>query len=324
MAIASKNRIGIVGAGALGCYYGAKLSRAGFDVHFLIRSDYEAVSANGLEIRSFQGDFTVRPAIHRSAHEMGPCDLVIVGIKTTDNAVLAELLPEVMGESTVVLTLQNGLGNEEFIGRIIEQTAAKRGWPIPAGGGMERVIGGTAFLCSNRIAPGVISHTSQGWIRMAEAQGPPRARTRAIAEMFRAAQVECEVYDSLLQARWEKLVWNIPFNGLGVAAESADTAVILADESLCGAARGLMEEVIAGAAGEGISIAPGFIDRMMELTAAMGAYKSSMQLDYEAGRPLEVEAILGEPLRRARKAGVATPRLEMLYGIVKRRNRAKL
>ena len=144
-------------------------------------------------------------------------------------------------------------------------------------------------------------------------------RTRAIAAAFATSGVACEVFDSIPQIRWAKLVWNIPFNGLGVGAEFADTKVILQSDALCSAARGLMEEVAAAARADGAVLEQDFLDLMMKVTVDMGAYRTSMQIDLEEGRALEVEAILGEPLRRAKRAGVPTPRLEMLYGIVRRR-----
>lgn len=307
-----RGRIGVLGSGALGAFYGAKLARSGHDVNFLMRADYDAVRANGLEVRSCDGDFHLAaPSIHRTAAELGRCDLVLVGLKATQNDALAELLAPTVGPETLVLTLQNGLGNEE---RIAAELRAL-GHRDPE----RRILGGVAFLCSNRIAPGVVHHSAYGWMRLAEMSGAAQPRTRAIAASFERSGVACEVFDSIPQIRWAKLVWNIPFNGLGVGAEFADTKVILESEPLCSAARGLMEEVAAAARADGAEIGPEFLELMMKVTVDMGPYRTSMQIDLEEGRALEVEAILGEPLRRARRAGVPTPRLEMLYGIVRRR-----
>lgn len=302
-----KGRIGIIGAGALGGFYGARLSRAGHDVHFLMRSDYEAVKANGLKVKSFEGDFHIHPAVYATPADMGRCDLLVIGLKSTDNAKLPSLLKHTAGDTTLILTLQNGLGNEEAI------VAALGG-----GAAAERVLGGTAFLCSNRSGPGLIHHSDHGWIRLAEFQGPPQPSTHAVAALFTSAGIRCEVSESLMKVRWEKLVWNIPFNGLGVAAHGADTETILSNASLAAAARGLMEEVVAASKTDGVIMNPAIVDRMMTNTTTMGAYKTSMQVDYEAGRPLEVEAIIGEPLRRAKQAAILCPLMEMLYGILKR------
>lgn len=327
-------KIGLIGAGAMGGLYGAKLFQAGHDVHFLMRRDYDAVRRNGLKVFSHMGDFEIRPPVYNSAAALGRCDLVIVGLKTTDNASLAELLRPVVGPDTLVLTLQNGLGNEDHIARDLEeignpesrggQTAESIGpigpmspmGPIPPAA--DRVLGGVAFVCCNRTEPGVLRHTDHGWIRLAEFSGPARGRTHAIAELFRSAGLTIEVHDSLAQIRWMKLVWNVPFNGLGVGAGHATSRMVLEDETLLRVARGLMEEVVAGARADGVVIAPSYIDDMIAATESMGHYRSSMQIDYEAGRPLEVESILGEPVRRARRAGIPTPRMEFLYGVVRR------
>lgn len=317
-----QGRIGIIGAGALGGYYGARLARAGGDVHFLMRRDYDTVKTHGLVVHSIDGDFELHPPVYRRPAALGVCDLVIIGLKAFQNEALVELLEPTTGADTIVLTLQNGLGNEEAIVAALGKIARRREETPDQASLAERIVGGTAFLCSNRTAPGVISHTDHGWIRLAEYGGPATERTHALAAMFRDADVKCEVFDSLAQIRWEKLVWNIPFNGLGVAGGGADTAVVLADRDLKAAAVGLMEEVLAAARADGVEIDPDFIGRMIDATTTMGAYRSSMQVDWEAGRPLEVEALLGEPLRRARADGIATPRLELLYGLVKRHNPA--
>lgn len=312
-------RIGVIGAGALGAYYGACLARAGHDVHFLMRGDYDAVRARGLEIRSVGGDFHIHPPVYASAAELGRCDLLVIGLKTTDNASLPELLGPTADSGTVVLTLQNGLGNEDAIARVLAGATpddhAVDARALPTAG---RVVGGAAFLCSNRIAPGVINHTDHGFIRLAEFTGASRPRTHAIAELFRSSGVKCHVLDSLAEVRWSKLIWNVPFNGLGVAAPGADSAAVLADPVLCRVARSLMSEVIAAARADGVELEESAADVSMERTASMGAYRSSMQIDHECGRPLEVEAILGEPVRRAERAGIPVPAMRLLYAIVRR------
>lgn len=312
-----KTRIGIIGSGALGALYGARLHRAGYNVHFLLRSDYDAVREHGLRINSWQGNFTIQPPIYRSAKELGSCDLLIVGLKATQNDLFPELLAPTTHEETAVLTLQNGLGNEEAI---LEALAAKFGH---AEASMERILGGVAFLCSTRPQPGVVDHTDHGRLAIAEFSGPATDRTRSIAAAFQEADFPCTVSDSLLKIRWEKLVWNVPFNGLGVAAHHADADIVMKDDPLFESAVTLMKEVIAAARADGVQIEPGFVGKMIEATRPIGAYKSSMQLDWEADRPLEVEAILGEPLKRAQKAAIPTPAMQLLYGIVKRLNASR-
>lgn len=307
-----KGKIGIIGAGALGGYYGAKLARAGNDVHFLMRRDYDHVKKNGLIIKSCLGDFELKPNVYDSPESLGICDLILIGLKTFNNCSLPKLLKPCIGDNTIVLTLQNGLGNEEDILRVFNGLYPNRD-------NKEFIIGGVSFLCSNRIGKGIINHTDHGHIRIAEYSGDLRERTHSVSGMFNEAGVKCNPHNSLMQIRWEKLVWNIPFNGLGVAAHRADTQIILSDKELTEATIGLMQEVVDAAKADGIIIEPVVIEKMMRNSLSMGAYKTSMQVDYfEEGRQIEVESIIGEPYRRAKNAGIKTPRLEMLYAIVRR------
>lgn len=298
-----KVRYGIVGAGALGGYYGAKLARAGCDVHFLMRSDLETVRRDGLTVRSKDGDFHL-PEVnaHGSAEEMGACDVVLIGLKTTSNAALPALIPPLLHPETALVTLQNGLGNEEF---------------LAAHFGARRVMGGLCFVCLNRIASGVIAHYGHGTLSIGEFKGPPEDRTIRLVAEFQRAGVDAKAVQSLITERWRKLVWNIPFNGLGVAA-GANVAEVLNDEHLHAAARALMAEVTGAAAKLGYAMRPDFIEFQIERSWPMGEYRSSSQIDYEAGREVEVESIWGEPLRQAHRAGADTPRLELLYALLRR------
>ncbi|MBI1291789.1 2-dehydropantoate 2-reductase [bacterium] len=311
-----RGRIGVIGAGALGALYGVRMARAGSNVHLLARSDYDAVREHGYRIRSWQGDFDLRVPVCTDAQSLGPCDLVLVGMKATENGAFPELLRHTCHESTVVLTLQNGLGNEDAIAAALETLHPG----VPA---RERVLGAVAFLCSTRPEPGLIRHTDHGRIRLAELTGPATERTHQLAQLFIDADFPCEVSDSIGLIRWEKLMWNVPFNGLGVGAGHAHAEAVMRDPELRAVAHRLMMEVRAAANACGAPVPESFIQRMFDATETIGAYRSSMQLDYEAGRPLEVEAILGEPLRRARAAGVDTPTLAMLYAVVRRLDRRR-
>lgn len=310
--------IAIVGVGAVGGYYGGKLIKAGYDVHLLLRSDFDAVRAAGLRIRSdIEPGFDLPPAtlkVHRDPRDMPPPDLAIVALKATGNSAYQSLIEPLLQPSTVLLTLQNGLGNEDQLARLF---------------GAERVVGGMAFVCIHRTAPGIIHHIDHGFLKVGDyvpatgesqaAQGaprPPSPRVQQIAELFRSSGVRCDVLDDLRRGRWEKLVWNIPFNGLGAALDVATDRLLATDEGRS-LVRELMSEVLAIAAADGATLPAEVIDRQIQNTASMGAYQSSMQIDRRAGRALEVEAILGEPLRRASELGVPTPRLAWLYSLVK-------
>jgi 2-dehydropantoate 2-reductase len=311
-------KIAVVGCGALGSYYGAFLCRAGHATHFLLRSDYETVRRDGVHISSPQGDLTARPICARRPEEIGRADLVIVALKSTANRILPETLPPLVGPETLVLTLQNGLGNEAFIAGIV---------------GAERTLGGLCFVCLNRVAPGRIAHMAHGAIVMGEYGRPAQARTHQIAKMISDAGISCRVAENIEQAHWEKLVWNIPFNGLGVASAAGVEAVLsgqlngepgicLTTDKLLGDARWetlvreLMLEIVRAARAMGYEIPESVADYQIERTRGMGAYKASTLIDFERGQPLELETLFLEPLRQAHKAGVECPRLEALCAVL--------
>jgi 2-dehydropantoate 2-reductase len=294
--------IAIVGAGALGSYYGAKLARAGADVRFLMRADLEVVRREGLVVREKGEEWQVGVQAFGSTAEIGAVDLVVIGLKTTANGDLERLIPPLLLEGTLLLTLQNGLGNEELL--------AER-W------GAERVLGGLCFVCLNRVAPGVIEHYGHGTLSLGEFGRQPRERTQAIGEMFSEAGVETHVVENLITERWRKLVWNIPFNGLSIATGGRTCDLLLADDGLRAQVRGLMAETVAAAGALGHAIPESFIDYQIERTYPMGPYKPSSMIDWQGGRAVEVESIWGEPWRQGCAAGVALPRLELLYQLLR-------
>jgi 2-dehydropantoate 2-reductase len=295
-------RIAIVGAGAVGAYYGARLAHAGEDVSFLLRSGFNAVRENGWSIRVVREpaeEFVVRPAkAFKSTAEIGPVDLVIVALKATANDRLPHLLPPLLHADTAILNLQNGLGADEWIGTRFDP---------------ERVLGGLCFVGLNRVAPGVVECYHRGYVAIGELRRPAGARTRAIGEAFVRSGVNCAVTGDLLEMRWRKLVWNVPFNGLSIVAGGITTDRILADAFLETEARALMREVQAVAAVFGYGIPDSFLESQIDVTRPMGAYQPSSLVDFLAGRAVEVAAIWGEPLRLAREAGLETPRLEALH-----------
>src|SRR5438552_4955577 len=296
-------RIGIVGSGAIGTYYGAKLAHAGSDVHFLMRGELSEVLRNGIFVRGEGENFRVAPInCYNSTKEIGPCDLVIVAVKATSNSDLGDLLPPLLHEQTMLLTLQNGLGNEEFLAGHF---------------GAERVLGGLCFICLSRISRTEIERYDYGHIVLGEYGRASQPRTHQVAAEFQRGGVTCSVTEDLLLERWRKLVWNIPFNGLSILGGGIDTSAILADVALRRATLALMDEVIVAANKCGYPLPSAAALEQIKRTETMGAYKPSTLLDWGAGRPLEIEAIWGEPLRRATAAGAPAPRLEIVYALLK-------
>lgn len=297
--------VAIVGAGAVGLYYGARLAEAGGDVRFLLRSDYDAVQADGIRLESVAGNLNLKKVqAFRTPEEIGPVDLVIIAWKATSNHMLAEVLQPLLHADTQVLTLQNGLGNCERIAEIA---------------GAERVLGALCFVCLNRLSPGLVSHTAGGRISVGEYVNDGRGRADEVARRFLAATVPADAAASLAEAQWKKLVWNIPFNGLAIAEGGVTTDVLLQTPGVEDEIRALMTEVIAAARAQGLVLEDALIDFNIERTRPMGPYRPSSMIDYVEGREVEYEAIWAEPLRRAKAAGVEVPHMEQLAARIRER-----
>ena len=293
----------IIGTGAVGGFYGACLQRAGFEVHFLVHNDYEHVRQHGLVIESKEGDFTL-PNVYayRDVQEIPTTDVIVIALKATQNHLLAHLLPPLVKDDSVILVLQNGLGVEEEIAQIV---------------GNKNIIGGLCFLCSNKIGPGHIRHIDYKAITLAKyAEGYQACGTTEhmvhLSDDFQEANIPITLFEDLWIARWKKLVWNIPYNGLSVVL-NATTQELMANINSRNLVEQLMKEVLLGAQTPNRSIPKTFIQEMLDHTEKMEPYRTSMKIDYDEHRPMEVEAILGNPLRSSRDRGIELPQVSMLY-----------
>ena len=297
----------IVGTGALGGFYGAKLQKAGLEVNFLLRSDYERVKKHGLIVDSPQGDFTLpQVRAYHDVHKIPQCDVVIVALKTTQNHLLPKLLPPLLKENGVVLVLQNGLDVEPEVAKIV---------------GAERVIGGLCFLCSYKVSPGHICHLDYGTITLGEYREDYQPigitnRLHQIANDFKRAEIPIKLSADLLLSRWKKLIWNIPYNGLSVVL-NARTDELMANPDTLILVEQIMGEVVACAKTCDRIIPDDFIPHMLDYTHKMKPYRTSMKIDYDESRPLEVEAIFGNPIRAAEQGGIKLPQIEVLYRMLK-------
>lgn len=296
-------KIGIIGSGAIGLYYGGLLLKNGHEVVFLMRSDLEVARERG--VRLLQGGeeiFAGDVAAFASAEEMGVCDLVIVALKTTANSSLAALLPPLVDQHTKLLTLQNGLGNDQVLAKLFPENL---------------IFGGLCFVCLNRTGPAVVENFMKGSVSIGPNDPERGEEAKELVELFEEAGVKTRFEADLLAVQWKKLVWNVPFNGLAIAAGGVCTDVIVDSPELCSEARALMDEILQAAGALGYVFKEGFADYQIEITRPMGPYRPSSMIDFVDGRPVEVESIWGEPLRQAKAAGVATPKLEMLYALLK-------
>ena len=298
-------RIGIIGTGAIGGFYGLMLAKAGHDVHFLLRSEYQAVVANGLRLNSaVHGQLHLQPVqAWGDPAEMPPCDWLLVGAKTTSNAQLAPVITRLSRPGTRVVLLQNGLAVEEQLRPLLPDNL--------------HLLGGLCFICTHRAAPGVIEHQALGAVNLGYHSGPARAgESLAIveegAELFRSAGLESVAMADLQQARWQKLVWNVPYNGLSVLL-GAGTTRLMANADSRALILELMREVVQGAAACGQVLPEGYPEKLLATTERMPDYLPSMYHDFQHKRPLELQAIYAAPLAAAAATGCELPKMRMLH-----------
>lgn len=289
----------VVGAGAVGLLYGIRLAAAGHPVRWVVRSGAERIREHGLRLRSVDGDVSLPPAgleVHVDPAAAPTSDVVIVALKTTANGGLAELVGPAVAPGATVAMFQNGLGVEERLRRAVPHAGP--------------VVGAMCFVCAQRGAPGEVDHIDYGAVTLGSASSR-REAVDALADDLGGAGVPVTAVADLASARWRKLVWNIPFNGLSVVRD-ATTDILLSAPATRRLVSDVMDEVIAGANAAGHAVDPSFRDEMLATTDAMAVYAPSMKLDHEAGRPLEIEAIYDVPIAVARAAGAPMRRVEEL------------
>ncbi|WP_207865485.1 putative 2-dehydropantoate 2-reductase [Pseudomonas sp. 58(2021)] len=315
-AVVDKPMVGIIGTGAIGGFYGLMLARAGFDVHFLLRSEFTAVAERGLQVNSaVHGALTLNPVqAYSSAEDMPPCDWLLVGAKTTSNAGLAPSIIQAAKPDAKVLVLQNGLDVEDSLRVLLPDSL--------------HLLGGLCLICVHREGPGQITHQALGAVNVGYHSGPApddaarMAIVEAGAGLFRAAGLDSQAMPNLHQARWQKLVWNIPYNGLSVLL-GASTTPLMADTDSRALIQALMAEVVLGAKACGHDMPPGYAQYLFMMTEKMPDYWPSMYHDFLHKRPLELDAIYARPLAAAKAAGCELPRIESLYrtlSFIDRRN----
>ena len=242
----------------------------------------------------------MKPAqVVNDAAAIGTVDCVIVAAKSTVNEQLVESMrPLIKPGHTIVLTLQNGMGNAEYFAKHFPENP---------------IVAGLCFVCANRTAPAVVENYLPGRVEIGPLTNEWSAHCQAVVDVFKQAGIRTSASSSLEGSLWRKLCWNIPFNGLSIAAGGVTTDQILADSKLAARARRLMEEVQAAALLAGHEIADSFLQGQFDVTEKMGAYQPSSLIDFQAGRAVEVESIWGEPLKRGQALGAPMPELERLY-----------
>ena len=287
----------VIGTGAIGGFYGAKLARAGHDVHFLLHSDYRYVCLNGLQVTSCNGDFILPQInVYSDVNLMPKVDVVLVGLKTTNEHLLRELLPPLLHEHTLVLLIQNGIGLEADVQEWFPGLA---------------LAAGLAFICSAKTEPGHINHQCYGQISIGNYSCGDKALIDALVNDFCQAGVEAHEVE-YNEARWKKAVWNMPFNGMTVAMHT-QTNLLLQHPATRQLITEQMQEVVGAANALGVNgLNEAFIQQMLQMTDDMVPYSPSMRLDYDFHRPMEIFYHYTRPIAIAREAGFAMPKLEML------------
>lgn len=302
---AIKPRIGIIGTGAIGGFYGVMLARAGFDVHFLLRSEFDAVFHDGLTVDSQVHGLLKLDKVqaYACAADMPPCDWLLIGAKTTGNGGVASAIVQAAAPGAKVLLLQNGLGVEDALRAVLPDAL--------------HLLGGLCFVCVHRTGPGQITHQAFGAVNIGYHSGPADAPTRNHwveqgASLFHQAGIDSVAMDNLDLARWQKLVWNVPYNGLSVLL-NASTTPLMADADSRALIQGLMAEVVQGAQACGHGLPEGYAEHLLKVTGHMPDYRPSMYHDFTERRPLELDAIYARPLATALAAGCDMPKVRALY-----------
>mgnify|MGYP003718507147 FL=1 len=296
-------KIAVMGAGGIGGCYGGLLAQAGNDVTLIARGIHlAAIKEKGLQLVQPEGDFTVAVAATDDPSQVGPVDLVVFSVKAHQNSKAVPLIEPLIGEDTTILTIQNGVESADELGQDY---------------GAERVLPGSAYLLSNIASPGVIKQLSLvPRVAFGESNGDRSQRAVAIRDSFCEANIEAELSDDISKALWSKMLYNSPANGMASAARLSPRDLI---EYPHGAAmfRSAIQEVANVGTAYGIPFGQDDVQGAMDLITArpMGA-RGSMQADLEAGRPLELEAIVGSVRRIGRKVNVPTPVFDMLYTLL--------
>jgi len=303
----------IAGAGAVGAYLGAAMARAGLDVTLFARgAQLRAIAERGVRVVSPEGDFEARPKATGDLESIGPADVVFLAVKAHSLPDLAPRLPPLLGADTSVVSLQNGV---PWWFTHLERVDP--GGSIAAAIEARRVIGSLVYFATEVAEPGVVRHIEGRRISIGEPDGIRSARCRAIAEALIAAGLRCPVTTHIREEIWVKILGNVAFNPIS-ALTGATLAGMVADPDVAALVRAIMAEAECVAARLGIKL-PVTIEQRMAGAAKVGAHKTSMLQDLEAGRPLELEALVGAVLELGERLGVAMPATRAVYACTKLR-----
>jgi 2-dehydropantoate 2-reductase len=297
-------KILIVGAGAIGSFYGALLARNGQQVSMVVRSDYDIVKTNGIHIESTLGRWNFKPhhVIKTAADYPEQADFIVLCTKVTNQIDRVELIRAAVNANTVIVLIQNGIDIEQTIAQAFPNNL---------------LISGLAFTCITRIKPAHIEHIAYGRLAFGDYPHGISDQTTEFAAMFNDSGIESVTTKNIVAARWKKTVWNAAFNPISVLSNGLDTQTVLnTQESYV---RAIMSEVTMIAKAVGHPLRDDIVELNIDNTRTMPPYKTSMLIDFEHNRTMETEAILGNAVRAGQSAGVSTPYLSSLYALMKLR-----
>ncbi len=298
-----KKKAVIVGTGAIGSYFGGKLAQADFEVTALCRNDFEVVKAQGIKVSSHLGDFHFTPhkVINDVEEYTEEADYVFVCTKSLPEIAITETLRSLVSAKTALVIVQNGIE--------IDAPFAKA---FPT----NEIIGGIAFIGVTRIDYGEVQHYIAGGLSLGNYPQGVSEKTSTLVKAFKEVGVDAKETTSIQRARWKKLVWNIGFNPVSVLCKGADTHTLLDNPETLKLIQSLMKEVTQLSTALGFDISPVFAEKQIELTKNMAPYKTSMTMDLEKGRPMELEAIVHNAIKVGTRINLPTPYMKALYGLL--------
>ena len=293
-----------VSSGAVGAYFCGRLAQKGAEVAVTVRSDRELVAEKGFNIKSIAGDFIFRPhAVLSSAAEyIGNADYIILTSKVLPDADMVKLIKPAVKAGTVIVLIQNGIGIEDALAKAFPEN---------------EILSAIAYIGVSRIAPGMLEHKGAGKLIIGKFGGGESSACKTLCQMFESAGVPAEYTADIAFYRWKKLLWNVPFNALSVLGGGLLTNEMTdrgSTEELC---KELMKEVIAVAEKCGVQLPANLVEENIEYTRNFPPYKTSMLVDCENFRPLEVDAIVGRVVACAAKFNVSVPHLQTVYAVLK-------
>ena len=303
----------IAGAGAVGAYIGASMARAGLDVTLLARGpQLRAIAERGVSVGSPAGDFDARPKATGDPQSIGQADVVFLAVKAHSLPDLAPRLGCLLGPDTAVVSLQNGVP-----WWFMPLERVDPGGAIAAAIEARRVVGSLVYFATEVAEPGVVRHIEGDRIPIGEPDGTRTARCRAIAQALVASGLRCPVTTHIREEIWVKMLGNVAFNPIS-ALTGATLARMAADPYVSALVRAIMAEAEGVAARLGLKL-PITIEQRMAGAAKVGEHKTSMLQDLEAGRPIELEAVVGAVLELGERLGVATPNTRAVYACTRLR-----